>query len=500
MRQQLNLLFIFIFSIVLFGIYFLLIYEKGFNLADEGFLWYGSWQTFLGKYPVVDFQSYDPFRYFYVASWFHLFDSYNIYILRLSVYSFAIFGLLGLLYITIERTKKLDYMYMFLVTILFCLWLFPYWKIFEHVVSIVSIVVLYQTFKHFDSNTKVLILTGIYTSFLFFYGRNHALYMHVAIIYLFVINYIFLKDFNKVLTQLKSFFMGYLIGLTPILYMIVFVDGYYQKIKEWLFWFIERGATTNLSKPFSFPWDISIIQCNYFSCSKIFFSIFTLLMFIIFILAIVTIIYLTIKKQRDYLLLSSSVFVIVYFHYFASRPDLGHMAQTIMPSFIFICFFFLKTKYLKYIFITCLIILSILTTRNPLLNPKISYSAQVTEHKLYIGKRQKDKLVFLDKYMSNMQESVVVIPNMISLYPMYNKTSPIYDLYLVLPRSEHYQKNMLQKIIHNNPKLIIYNKVTYGKGKRMLFKNTYPIVHKYILSNYNQIDRFNNIVIYERSN
>lgn len=39
----------------------------GLNLADWGYLWYGEWRTRLGEIPLLDFQSYDPGRFYYPA-------------------------------------------------------------------------------------------------------------------------------------------------------------------------------------------------------------------------------------------------------------------------------------------------------------------------------------------------------------------------------------------------------------------------------------------------
>ena len=50
------------------GIFYLLQSNVHLNWADEGFLWYGVIHTRLGEIPIRDFQSYDPFRYYWCAA------------------------------------------------------------------------------------------------------------------------------------------------------------------------------------------------------------------------------------------------------------------------------------------------------------------------------------------------------------------------------------------------------------------------------------------------
>src|SRR5215203_5332001 len=82
-----------ILSAVMVILGFLLQGNVGFNMPDEGFLWYGTIRTSLGEVPIRDFQSYEPGRYYWGALWFKLLRSDGILTLRLSQTVFQFVGL-----------------------------------------------------------------------------------------------------------------------------------------------------------------------------------------------------------------------------------------------------------------------------------------------------------------------------------------------------------------------------------------------------------------------
>src|SRR5438105_3497367 len=92
-KPELTSLNLILLSALLVVLFFLLQGDIGLNLADEGFLWYGTIRTALGDIPIRDFQSYDPGRYYWGALWFKVLRSDGIMALRMSQ---AIFQFLGL--------------------------------------------------------------------------------------------------------------------------------------------------------------------------------------------------------------------------------------------------------------------------------------------------------------------------------------------------------------------------------------------------------------------
>src|SRR5205823_2024301 len=108
----------------------------GLNLADEGFLWYGTIRTAQGDVPIRDFQSYEPGRYYWGAIWTRLLGE-GLVAHRISNALFAAVGLtFGLL--TLRRANR-NWFFTAAIGLMLAVWLFPRHKVFEPALAMIAV-------------------------------------------------------------------------------------------------------------------------------------------------------------------------------------------------------------------------------------------------------------------------------------------------------------------------------------------------------------------------
>jgi hypothetical protein len=118
--------------------------RNGFNLWDEGYLWYGVQRVLDGEVPLRDFLAYDPGRYYWAAAWMGAWHDDGIMSLRVAVAVFQLLGLfVGLQLVSKsagpERSRAI---FLLVAALTFAVWMFPRHKLFDISISILLVGVL----------------------------------------------------------------------------------------------------------------------------------------------------------------------------------------------------------------------------------------------------------------------------------------------------------------------------------------------------------------------
>ena len=79
-------------SLIITVLWFCLTWHYGFDLADEGYYWYGSQRVLRGEVPMRDFLSYDIARYYWSALVMYILGDDGAFAARLSAMIFQFTG------------------------------------------------------------------------------------------------------------------------------------------------------------------------------------------------------------------------------------------------------------------------------------------------------------------------------------------------------------------------------------------------------------------------
>ena len=99
--------------------------NAGFDLGDEGYLWYGAKQVMQGAVPMRDFMSYDPGRYYWSAAFMGLWGDDGIMSLRYAVAIFQAAALLVAIELIARTERRSSVLFVLLAVLALASWMLP---------------------------------------------------------------------------------------------------------------------------------------------------------------------------------------------------------------------------------------------------------------------------------------------------------------------------------------------------------------------------------------
>lgn len=486
-------------SVLLVSCSFLLQGNIGLNLADEGFLWCGSVQTSGGDVPLKDFQSYSPGRYYWSVAWFKLFGS-GIVGLRMSN---ALFQALGLCFgLLVARRSVSSLWILFLLGILLTVWMFPRHKLFEP--SLAMAAIYFAVLLIDKPSVQRHFISGLFVGLAAFFGPNHGLYCAAA--FFLLIMFIRLKTSTGNLPRrLVCWGLGIVVGFSPMIFMVIFVPGFFDTLVASLASIFRTGG--NLPLPAPWPWVVisNISKApnieTLYAAFQLFGSLCFLLMPIFYVAVILTALFSGSGFWRKgSVLIACAMVGVFYQHHAFSRADMGHLAQAVPPFLIGIvaipyAFGIEKNKWITPVMtlIVCTGIFSGLwahdyyhyfqarRANNHFIQHKVGSDL------LLINPGQAQLMDSVAKIVAGRSEKaddVLIAPHWPGFYPVLNRKSPVWELYFLFPATEASQKRMIKDMEAANVKIIILGDVDLDGRDELRFQNTHPLLWTHILSKF----------------
>ncbi len=230
---------------------FSLQWRYGFNLGDEGWLWYISQRTALGDVPLRDFFSYDPGRYYWSAGLFKLLGRTGFFEQLLANYLFAIIGL-ALVYLAMLRAELSRTWRIAILLLLGVVIGFPRHKIYEQTLSLICVAAIAFVFAAPQKLKRWLVL-GIVIGLAAFFGRNSGIFCAIAALAAVLVLTI-RREGPPLLQALGAAGAGVVIGYSPIIFMVAAVHGFAMQFYRSLL----LTPTWAWRLPIPFPWRIHL--------------------------------------------------------------------------------------------------------------------------------------------------------------------------------------------------------------------------------------------------
>lgn len=271
-------LFLLLISVAIAMEYFFITGGVQLNLADEGFFWYGVDRVFHGDFPIRDFRSYEPARYYWSAFGFELLGP-GLIQLRITE---TVIQIIGLFFGLWAASHVLSNRWMLaLLSLVLTLWMFPGYRYFDIILPLVGVAVGLQLIK--NPNNRSHLIAGFFVGLSGIFGRNHGLYLTISfLILIFCAGWEKRTYWLKLMENLGFWMIGGLIGYLPMIVMFIWVKGFFSAFIVTL----AKQGTANIFLPIAWPWRIPLSSgLKYFDLglSEFIFGFFLLALPIIYL-------------------------------------------------------------------------------------------------------------------------------------------------------------------------------------------------------------------------
>jgi hypothetical protein len=492
-------------GVVLFGLIatlgaFLLEGHTGFNLGDEGYLWYGVQRVLHGEVPIRDFMSYDPARYYWAAGLLWLFHANGIVAVRAATAAFAALGVVGTGILVLDGAagRMAARLGLCVFAMLLCLfWMIPRWKGYDAAISVILTGSLVRLLMY--PSTRRFFVHGIVIGLAAMLGRNHGLYGVVAC--LLVTPVLMLGADRPVwLRCIPAWMAGIVLGFAPILIGLIrdhrFAAMFWESIRFVLFEY--KGTNLPLTVPW--PWTVSaqgplaallgpwLVGCFFVAL-------------VLFCASGAVVVLFQLRREEK---IANPVFVacvataIPYLNVAFSRADVQHLAQAILPCLIgfLVCPWPRRTRTIVQASSLLILVLTTLWVMLPMHPCYVmrTYpdwkSVDVRGDQVWMNADTAASVEAIDELASRHVKTggtILSVPVWPSAYALLGIRSPVYEIYPLFPRSVEFQDQEIDRLRQADPQMVLVDDVAVDGREELRYAHTHPRIWNYISTHYHQI-------------
>lgn len=476
-----------------------LVWRFEFDLADEGFYWYGAQRMLRGEIPMRDFMAYDIGRYAWGALFMQFIGNDGMLGSRMSAALFQIitvsFGVWIIVRTIDSRFSMLiKVLFTILTTIILNLWVYPYYKSFDYGASIAVIGMLVMMISML--NVCAWFFAGIILGIVAIIGRNHGVYGAFSVLLLTAFLLFKTSDSRLLLKPALTFVLGVIVGYSPILVMCLVVDGFMHALITSVRDMVQSGST-NIGLPVPWPWTV-VNDSNgrlYYLMKVGAGALFPALILIpAFALVSMARRPWATFNERDQLMLALGCAGMFYAHYAFSRADLTHIALSIVPLLMIVLLYGLTSG-------RPLIIGGLLLAASTLvLSPEKSYLSKfilkknlstitvngVTLQAPNFQALRFDAAEYALASTPSANSNFLALPNAPGLYAMHKVKMPIWEIYAVAPRSNAAQAKEISILEKAMPEMILISNHALDEKEGQRYSQMHALTYEWIVQHYSR--------------
>jgi hypothetical protein len=479
-------------AIVFVGVAYLWQVDKGLNLADEGFLWYGSQRVVHGDVPIRDFMAYDPGRYYWSAAFMRWWGDSGILALRGAVMLFQAAGLFVALLLITTATRKASPLYLAFAAAILLAWMLPRHKLFDISVSIFLIGAL--AYLAAAPALRRYFFAGVCVGLVAVFGRNHGVYSVFGSVLVMLALSLSSRQLRPTIRGLQYWLLGIVVGYSPLLLLALIKPGFVGEFVSSVTYIFEVKAT-NLALPIPWPWTVEMVTDRPIDAAGQW--LVGLFFLAVGAYAVTSSAWLLWQGYRRVhaspALIACAALSVPYAHYAYSRADVFHLAQGIFPLLVgMLTLLASRSNLFKWSAAIPLLAFSLWVTlpyhpgwRCAVLTEcraidaagdNLSVEPSVADDVALIGR-------LVEQYAPNGR-SFVVTPLWPAAYALHERESPMWLIYTIFPRSLALQMQEIERIKQADPGFVlIFDHVLDGRLD-LRFEKTHALIAHFIEATY----------------
>ncbi|CAG9169625.1 hypothetical protein [Cupriavidus pampae] len=472
--------------------------DKGLNLPDEGFFWYGVQRVLSGEVPIRDFMAYDPGRYYWSAAILRLLGTESLLALRATAAIFQMLGVYIALRLLDREADTARPVVMIAAAVVLNAWFYPWFKVFDMVPSIALVAGL--AFAIERPSPRRLFIVGLIVGLAAIFGRNHGVYGLAGSVGIMLFLTIRRDHRLRPVAALTSWAAGIAVGFLPIPVMALAIPGFGEAFWQSIVFLVTGVKGTNIPLPVPWPWLVPTEKMLPIDAAAALAQGAFFVLLITF--GILTPLWALVQRWRGKLvspaLVASGMLALPYAHYAFSRADIVHLAQGIFPMMIGSFALLLNrpawVQGLAAIMLGAGSLLAVLPVDPGWQCHQAADCVKIEAggSDVLVSPRIAQDVTLIEKLgrAAGEHSNILVLPFWPGAYALLQRRSPTWETYALFPRSAAFEQTELARIRAATPTLVMINDAPLDEREELRFHNTHPLIYQYVMDNYELVKDF----------